>query len=131
MKLDKDQLQLVRNYLHWDEDEDERLGEFLPNIELQIGGLDKLGVLLNSPFYYLYLTESPVFITVPSEEKANRRTLDLFRLRVITHLLVRIDASWQCFINCGNKILEETCEEDKESTKKCCIGLKQQCKDGF
>ena len=61
------------------------------------------------------------------EPEISRLILDAFRRNQIPYLLVRIEASWQCYIQCNGQIFEATCAEDKDSTVTCCSDLRSKC----
>ena len=53
--------------------------------------------------------------------------LNAFRDGLLRSLTVRVERSWRCYIHCGDRVIEKTCEEDKASTENCCDELRKLC----
>ena len=81
---------------------------------------------LDSPAFSLRPAGTALLIFTQDAELA-RSVLVAFKERLIRTLTVRIERSWRCYVHCGDRIIEKTCEEDKASTEACCDGLRSEC----
>ena len=88
------------------------------------------------PFKYLSLSVSdssmegflkePLFLSGRFGPKLSRQILSQFREQLIPYLLIRV-RSWECYINCGNEILSEHCDENLEAVREACERLRERC----
>ncbi|WP_171205322.1 hypothetical protein [Ruegeria sp. HKCCA0235A] len=87
----------------------------------------RLGIVRGASPVFSLRPKGTALLIFTQDAHLARSVLVAFRKNVIQTLTVRVERSWRCYIQCGDRIIEKTCEEDKDSTEACCNSLRDQC----
>ncbi len=123
MKLNREEIEFIGRFLR--NKADDVPGELLEKIEF--GLWVPLSAFPLRGLETLKTSERMGLLSGSFEPQLNMQILVAFRENIFPYLLIRVEESWQCYIQCSGQILEATCDEDKDATVTCCMDLRSKC----
>ncbi|WP_299945246.1 hypothetical protein [uncultured Ruegeria sp.] len=137
MKLNDFEESIIHDFIMGETDAiPEEYNEILTKAELGVQITERIDFEVDARRLGLESGPSPAFTIAPKgiallifaqNAELAREVLVAFKKSVFSTLTLRVERSWRCYIHCSDRIIEKTCEEDKESTEACCIELRDSC----